>query len=415
MRPRPLLLASAIGLLGGFLVAAWGLAGPGGSAWLAAHGTLLVTGFILPSTAFLHLHLAHVVGRPEAPEVRVRLLSGLYLASAFGGAAAAVSGLPWAVFAAALVALAAGVLQVVAVLSVVPRRGESVVDTVRDPLTKGDDACFQAVRLAHFLLPAGLALLAAAVTPGLPGPWDARLRLAGLHTLLLGYGAMSLYALGHLVVPRLSGVPAIAAGAIKGQVHSTLAAVTLLVPGFLLFGARGGWDTAFLILGGASAFLGVFTHMGVLGANLMKRKSVTQRVTPEFVYIPWTFAGVFWLVAGILLGLFLNAVPDVFADRLPALRFVHAHALLLGAFTQLWIGWLLRLGPRAAGGTPPTFHRTRWAFYGLNLGLVLLLAGAFRDFGGDRVFLAGGLLLLLAVAGSFMTLRPSLAGRGTTP
>ena len=46
------------------------------------------------------------------------------------------------------------------------------------------------------------------------------------------------------------------------------------------------------MLGGVSTFLGTFTFMGVLGANIMKNKSQTQRVTPQFAYIPWTFAGV---------------------------------------------------------------------------------------------------------------------------
>ncbi|HLF15912.1 MAG TPA: hypothetical protein VI796_00545, partial [Candidatus Thermoplasmatota archaeon] len=323
---------------------------------------------------------------------------------AAGSLAAPGAASEWALLGAALLLVVTGMFQLRALFGVLPPRGISLVDLERDPLTKGDDASLKHVRLAHIFLPAGLAILAAAAWPGLGATPMERLRLAGLHVLLVGYGVLSLYGLGHLVVPRYSGVPAIAAGAIKGELHSSLAAIVLLAAGFLS-GVMG-----LVVAGGAFAFLGVFTYMGVLGANIMRNKSRTQQVTPEFTYVPWTFSAVFWLVSGVLLGIFLNAVPDAYAARLPALRFTHVHALLLGGFAQLILGFAQRAIPAEAGRPPPRFSTGRWGFYLLNAGLVILILGALAD--RDGAFRAGALMAALAFAVSFMSLARHLrAGR----
>ncbi|HEX2065328.1 MAG TPA: hypothetical protein VHI93_00810, partial [Candidatus Thermoplasmatota archaeon] len=239
------------------------------------------------------------------------------------------------------------------------------------------------------------------------GPWF----LAGAHVLLVGYGLVSIYALSHLWVPRLSGVPAIAAGAIKGELHTSLLGVVLLAAGFLLRLAPPlhALATGLLVVGGVSTFVGTFTFMGVLGANIMKNKSPTQRVTSEFSYVPWTFAGVFWLIAGVLLGIFLNAVPGLLASRAPALRFAHVHAVLAGGAAQLFLGYLLHVRPRDRRLPPSSFRSGRWGFHGWNLGTALLLVGALAQ--APAWALAGSLALALALAAWFMTLLASLRAR----
>jgi hypothetical protein len=295
-----------------------------------------------------------------------------------------------------LVLLAAAVLQSAAVLKAAPRRTESVVDVAKDPLSKGDDASLAHVRFAHMaFLP--LSLLALAVDRYVDA---VDLRLAGYHWLLAGYGLLSVYGLSHLIVPRLSKVPAIAAGAIKGELHSSLLGLLLLAIGFI------GHNTHMLVAGGSLLFFGAFVFMGVLGANIMKNKSRTQRVTPEFAYIPWTFAGVFWLITGVLLGLFLNAAVARFPEHLDSLAFVHAHAALYGGFGMLLMGFATRILPDGLGRLPIPFQRTKWAFYGLNVGLILLFYGQLTD--DSTMLLSGGALCALASAGWFISLLPSL-------
>ena len=367
--------------------------------WFPAHGILLVLGFVLPGLLFLLLRIAGpLMPRPLDP-ARIRVLGMLW------AAAAIVAGLghllPGRVvaFLGMLLAFAAGGMQTGTMLKALPRRGESVVDVARDPLTKGDDACFQQIRFAHFFLPLGLLLMTASYAPGLAAwPGSPRLFLAGLHLTLVGHALVAAYGLTHLAIPRYAGVPAIAAGAIKGELHSTLPGLVLLVAGFLA-GHSTGVGRGLLVAAGVFVFLGIFVYMGVLGANIMKNKSRTQRVTPAFAYIPWTFAGVLWLVCGVLMGWFLNAVPAPLADAYPSLRFTHAHFALLGGIAQVYLGLLPR--ELAAWNRRPVLPFTgtaRGAFYGLNAGLLLLVVGRFGAGVGGTAFLGGAGLTLLSLA-----------------
>lgn len=411
----PLRDTALVGLAVGIAFAAVGLTALPGH-WFAAHGLVVLFAFLLPALEALNLHaLDKLLGRSVAAR-KERLAATLLLAGAAALAVGAWLGGPslparLALLAGSLLVAAASGMLTGAVLRAAPKRGESVVDLARDPLTKGDDACATQVRFAHFFLPLG-ALGTALTGPWWAwGAWSGPAFLASAHLLLVGYALVSVYALSHFWVPRLSGVPAIAAGAIKGELHSTLLGIVLLVAGFLLRLAPGlhALSTGLLITGGVAAFVGTFTFMGVLGANIMKNKSPTQRVTPEFAYVPWTFAGVFWLIAGVLLGIFLNAVPALLAASAPALRFTHVHSILLGGAAQLFLGFLLRVVPRDAGRPPPSFHSGRWGFYAWNLGTTLLLVGALAA--APAWTAAGTLALGLGLAAWFMTLLPSLRGR----
>lgn len=373
-----------------------------------AHLVLAVFGALLPALAAGHLHgLAALHGRvAPAAKAKVAALAWalgsatLALALAFAGGAVRLP----ALMLGAIVLAGAAVLTMLLLLRLLPRRGQSVVDVARDPLTKGDDASLAQARFAQsMLVPAVVATVAAGPWWGWDAQWAPRTWLAGLHLLLAGHALLSTYSITHLWVPRLSGVPAIAAGAIKGELHSSLLGLLLLVLGFALD------STGLAIAGGAFLFLGCFTWMGVLGANIMRNKSKTQRVTPEFTYIPWVFTGVFWLVCGVLLGVFLNAVPDAFTGRLPALRFTHAHSVLLGGIVQVGLGLAMRIVPMARGGAPLPFHRGKWAFYALNVGLALMVLGEMDDDSGNLYFLWGGLLAAAGLAAAFMSL--ALHGR----
>lgn len=408
---RPLVTASLAGLLLAALAAVADLMAEFTAVAMGqAHAILSLFLFLLPALAAMTAHaLEAVLKRPLAGDKARRLAivwsaSALVLASVAavgtGHEAAVRAGLGLG----ALMATAAAGMTTGAMLKALPRRGQSVVDVARDPLTKGDDACAAQLRFAQFFLPLGVAMVAFAgpwwgwsEAGGWQDLWSRRAYLAGIH-LLAAHVLVACYGLSHLWVPRLSGVPAIAAGAIKGELHSTLLAVVLLVAGFLS-GLRG-----LVIAGGAFAFLGAFTFMGVIGANIMRNKSRTQRVTPEFTYIPWAFSAVFWLLSGVLLGIFLNVVPELFAAKAAALRFTHVHVALLGGAGQLLLALAWRVVPASRGVAPPPFSRGRWGFWGLNLGLALLLAGRFRDELVPATFLVGAVLVLAGLSASFITL-----------
>jgi hypothetical protein len=401
---RPLVTASLAGLALAVLAAVLDLfAELGTFALLQAHAVLALFLFLAPALAAMTVHSAEaVLGRPVDP----RRVQRLALAWAAGGVVLAASaacgiGLGCRVglgLGTLLLAAAAG-MTTGTLLSLLPRRGESVVDVARDPLTKGDDASVAHLRFAQFFLPLAILLTAAS------GPWwnwtvewTDGAYLAGIH--LLGVHALvSCYGLAHLWVPRLSGVPAIAAGAIKGELHSTLLGLVFLLAGFG-FGIRG-----LVIAGGAFAFLGAFTFMGVIGANIMRNKSRTQRVTREFTYIPWAFTAVFWLICGVLLGIFLNVVPGLYAARIGALHFTHVHIALLGGAAQVLLALAWRVVPASRGVPPPPFSKGRWGYWGLNAGLALMVAGRFRDELVPVTYLLGVLLVALGLAASFMTLR----------
>lgn len=407
---RPLVTASLLGLVAAALAAVLHLVPPLlPYGFGQAHVELSLFAFLLPAFAAMTVHaLSAVLGR-EVPGAATRRLAIVWGAGSaiLASTTAFITTGPLRLVGlglGALAATAAAGMTTGALLRALPKRGESVVDVARDPLTKGDDACAAQLRFAQFFLPLGV-LLAAFAGPwwSWTSPWAHRVYLAGIH-LIAGHVLVACYGLAHLWVPRLSGVPAIAAGAIKGELHTTLLALVLLVAGFLS-GLRG-----LVIAGGAFAFIGAFTFMGVVGANIMKNKSRTQRVTPEFTYVPWAFTAVFWLLSGVLLGIFLNVVPGIYAAQKGALRFTHVHVALLGGAAQLLLALAWRVVPAARGVPPPTFARGRWGYWGVNLGLALLLVGRFRADAVPTWFLAGAALVLLGLAASFMTLQRH--GRG---
>lgn len=368
-----------------------------------AHFVLAIFGFLIPGTTALHVQAVQRLLTRNVPVRKVQAAAWSWGGGALLLAVAIVflDGVVHTVAAgvASLLLIDASLRTAGLLLPRLPKRKQSVVDVARDPLTKGDDASFTQARFAHVFLVAAMPLTL------LGGPWwdsdqawTPRVWLAGIHLLLAGYALVSTYALTHLWVPRLSKVPAIAAGAIKGELHSSLLGLVFLLAGFLVP------STGLAIAGGSFLFLGAFTWMGVLGANIMRNKSKTQRVTPEFTYIPWVFTGVFWLVCGVLLGVFLNAVPDALADRFAGLRFTHAHGILVGGMVQIALGMAMRLVPAGREAPPLSFHRAKWAFYALNLGLAVLLAGHLGAFANPNVASVGGLLVFLGCAAAFMSL-----------
>ncbi len=400
---RTLILLALGNLLAGILMAVAGTLGIGGLAWFGAHEALLLFGFLLPAFLAVIVYYVAELG-PRVPDgvkvVRIGwilaagawLLAVARLAGAADGSALLLPG--W------LALVAAGGMQTGVMLKALPSRGESVVDVDRDPLTKGDDACFTQLRFAHFFLPLGLLGLALGHAPWLAtSAMGAGIRLAGGHALLAGFGLFATYGVSHLVVPRYSGVPAIAAGAIKGELHSGLLGLVGLMAGFLV-GANTPVGRGLVVGLGPFLFISFFTFMGVLGANIMRNKSKTQRVTREFVYVPWTFTGVFWLICGVLLGIFLGFAPQALPDFVPELRFVHVHIALLGGMAQLLLGFALRWLPAWTNQQPPLFQASRGAFFLFNGGFTALLIGRLAGsvdavlWGG--VATAAGVVLLLA-------------------
>ena len=370
-----MLVASLAGLAATLVLALADALGLFGVAWGPAHQALGLAGALLPAL----YALIHAVAGPRLsrPLEGAGLVAALTMAGAtllafqalLEGSVTSSAGLFLVValaFSGHLALLFGALLQMRSLRLAMPPRGTSLVDIARDPLTKGDDACLKQLKLGHIFLVVGLAAQTVLAWPFAgASSWMPGARLAADHLLLVGFGLPVLFGVSHLLVPRLSGVPAIAAGAIKGELHSTLLGVTLLTAGFA-FGIKG-----LTIAGGLVVFFAAFVWMGVLGANIMKNKSRTQRVTPGFAYIPWVFSGVLWIVVGVLLGLFLNIVPQVFADRLPALRSVHAHLLLFGGALQLGLG----LVARAVRVEPVPFSLHRWSFFALNVALGLLAWG----------------------------------------
>ncbi len=398
---KPLWTVSLVGLAATLLLTLLGSTtrllseGVAGLGWADAHREAALYGALLPGVLAL---TASLVGRhaPRAMEgtESIAMLLGAGVSARVVGALLQPSNLFTLVWVAggALLA-AAGFLFFKSLRAALPPRGVSVVDVARDPLTKGDDACFLQLKLGAMFLLLGLATQLIVAVAGTFGPLRAGWGLAADHLLLVGFGLPTLFGLSHLMVPRLSGVPAIAAGAIKGELHSTLLGVTLLTFGFAL-----GWKPL-IIAGGLVVFFAAFVFMGVLGANIMKNKSKTQRVTPGFAYIPWVFAGVLWVVVGVLLGLFLNIVPSLFADRLPALRTIHVHLMLFGGFLQLGLAF----AARTLAATPVPFSKHKWSFYALNIALGLLAWGALADSATLMAESAG--LALLGLAAWFFPLR----------
>lgn len=406
---RGLWITAITFLIIGVLLLVGGLAAPDLFLWFDAHGAaMLVGGALIAIEALHYTTLERFRGRTVSKDRAVTLTSLYAIGASFvtlgwliqpSGVFAILALFGWAVL------VGASVVSLSATMDLLPKRGESVVDVEKDPLTKGDDASWKHVRFAHFFLPVGLLLVAVPFFPLLSNvAWAQGLHIGGIHILGIGYGLLSMYGLGHLWVPRFSGVPAIAAGAIKGELHSTLPAMILLPIGFAL-DIRG-----LIIAGGAFAFLGFFTYMGVLGANIMRNKSPTHRVTPEFVYIPWTFTGIFWLVSGVLMGIFLNVVPELLAGVAGGLSSVHVHINIFGGILQLIMGWLTRIVPKDE--EPPRFTGAMTAsYYAFNAAVVAVL---FYTVGGNPVAAGFAIVMLLAAFALFgramqAFFRPSLS------
>lgn len=383
-----LITAASVGFVAGILLLVGGFV-DGALQWFPAHGAVMLVGTLLPALAALHVVSLDRLAGVSLPSPVVRhATAGLLVGALLLGVGHLLqpSGLfAGLAFAGLVVAALAMTRLALVVLSAVPRHATDP----ETPITKGDDASWKHVRFAHIFLLLGLLLLLIAYAPGaVTVSWLAGVRAAGIHVLLVGYGLLSVYGLGHLWVPRLSGVPAIAVGAIKGELHSTLLGLVGLIIGFLT-GIQG-----FLVGLGPFVFLGFFTYMGVLGANIMRNKSKTQRVTPEFVYVPWVFSAVFWLISGVLMGIFLNVVPDALAHLQGSLRWLHVHVALLGGVLQLLLG----LATRIASDPPPHFQGAmKGAFYGFNGGLVVAGAGHLAAGPQSPAVLVGAAMVLLSL------------------
>ncbi len=395
---RPLIVGAAWSLLAAAALSILGILDPISFQWWRAHGHLAIWGALLPGLWGVTWHALARLG-PRAPDaggakrVAVLMFAGAGL-MAIGTLIQPSGVLALVAYAGVLATVAATVLATIQVMKVVPKRSETTVDMERDPLTKGDDACWSQVRFAHFLLVPGTIIWALSWLPALSPVMAHRLSASGLHVVLGGHALFLVYATTHLWVPRLSGVPAIAAGAIKGELHSGLLGVLGIAVAHAIpdEGIRRGLLVAF----GPFLFLSFFTYMGVIGANIMRNKSQTHRVTPEFSYIPWTFSAVFWMVSGVLLGLFMSFTPDALASYTPALRATHVHIMVLGGMVQAGIGLAMRLLARDGGTRPPPFHRHRLAFLVFNGGMAWLVVGFFTGSPlGGAVAATAGLLATL--------------------
>src|ERR1041385_1753865 len=154
-----------------------------------AHVELSLFAFLLPAFAAMTVHaLSAVLGR-EVPGAATRRLAIVWGAGSaiLASTTAFITTGPLRLVGlglGALAATAAAGMTTGALLRALPKRGESVVDVARDPLTKGDDACASQRRFAQFLLPLGVALAAfAGPWWGWESPWALRVSAAGIHGL----------------------------------------------------------------------------------------------------------------------------------------------------------------------------------------------------------------------------------------
>lgn len=381
-------------LLGGFLCLDESC---GQFAWFRVHGLVLMLGTVLPALAALHAWTLDKLAGAPMPEAKSALAAKLWLVGVVVITLGMTIGPSVMLQVFGLVGFAivtaGATFWSIQVMKHAPKKG--LTDFARDPLTKGDDACLKHVHFAHRFLPIGMILLlAAAIAAEMSGAAFVQgLRLASIHIIVVGYGMLSMYGISHFWIPRLSGIPAIAAGAIKGELHTSLLGIVGITAGFLV-GVNTGVGRGLLVGLGPMVFLGFFVWMGVLGANIMKNKSPTNSVRPEFVYIPWVFSSVFWAVTAVLMGLFLNGLPESMSHLFPALRFTHLHVGLLGGAIQLLLGLGTRQIPLAVGQKPPRFGSSmKGSFYLFNIGLAMAIYGRFDGIGD--VWVTGGLLVVI--------------------
>lgn len=350
-----------LGFVAGFVCL--GIAFWQGGPWFLAHGALMVLGGLVPLLCLFHVHALKRFAGVAFPAKRLENTMWAALASAAALAAGILSSNEWVSTIALIIGFVATVEYVHLVLPQIPRT--TLISA--DPLTKGDDACMRQMRMAHYFLPTGFYWMALGAVP-VDIPLLSHIFVAGIHELLIGFGLVSMYSLGHLWVPRLSGIPAIAAGAIKGELHTTMLGIAGVTLGFLT--GRIGFFLAFAPF----VFIGFFTYMGVLGANIMKNKSQTHRVTPEYVYVPWVFSAVFWMICGVLMGLFLNVVPDTLQEKFGGLRYLHIHVGLAAGMLQMLLGLATRILSERWGQAPPRFAGLmKGSFYLFNAAIALAL------------------------------------------
>lgn len=381
-----MLRTSFIGVTIGFALLAGGFLELPGN-WFLAHGAIMVGAGLVPLLTAFHLHSLRQFAGAQFDERLLRKISGGLLVGSLVTGAGIFTSLPWLTVGGLVLLFIASVELASHILPQIPRRSVKT----DDPLTKGDDECMKQMRMAQYFLPTGFYWMALGAVP-LDLPLVDRVFVAGVHELLIGFGLISMYAIGHLWVPRLSGIPAIAAGAIKGELHTTMLGLTGVTLGFLT------GEIGFFLAFAPFVFIGFFTYMGVLGANIMKNKSQTHRVTPEFVYVPWVFAAVFWLICGVLMGLFLNVVPDELAAKYGSLRYVHIHVGLAAGMLQMVMGLATRTVPMAIGLPVPHFARgMKWSFYSFNAALVMILGGHLRGGTQDWLLQFGAVLFVLSL------------------
>jgi hypothetical protein len=381
-----LLAAVAAGLGGG----TWG--------WSSAQAHFIRFSFLLPVLLALHVAIAGPYFARAPSSSRIGLAVAAYIA---GGIVVAAAQLVAGALARGLLILgylvvtAGAVLQTIAIMPCLPK--ESLV-RAEDPITKGDDACFKHITFAHRFLPLAMLLttfaVVAQVTAG--SAWAMRGVLAASHMLLIGYALLTLYGTTQLLVPRLAQRPPVAAGAIKGQLHSSLPGI-LLIPIGLLLGYEDGWGRGLLLAGGSFLFIGAFTYMGVLGANIMRNKSRTQRITPEYSHLPWVFSGVLWILCGLLMGWFLPAASAQIPAYLAAARHAHVMLLFVGGVAQMLIG----LAPRILESDPRKARAfqgiPRWSFLLFNGGMITSIVGHANAGPGGPGAVVGAAMLVIAV------------------
>ncbi len=391
---RALTRTSLVSLAVGFVTLAVGLSGLVPGAWFTSHGLVLTLGCVLPGLAAMHAFTLKRLANTTFDEPRAVLAANLWLAGALLTAFRPIGPGPlWGVGAFGTLFLVAGAtLWSIQVMKRAPKSG--LVDMDRDPLTKGDDACLKHVHFAHRFLPLGLLVLL--VASGFPAGHllGGRIFVAAMHIIVIGYGLLSMYGISHFWVPRLSGIPAIAAGAIKGELHTSLLGIVGVTVGFLV-GADTSIGRGILVGLGPFVFLGFFVWMGVLGANIMKNKSPTNSVRPEFVYIPWIFSSVFWAVTAVLMGIFINALPASMSHLYGALRFTHLHSGLLGGAVQLLLALIVRQLPMVQGRQPPRFDaKMKLSFYAFNAGIAMVMFGRFASPTGTWLVAGFGVVAL---------------------
>ncbi|MGB1697166.1 MAG: hypothetical protein ACPHK8_02060, partial [Thermoplasmatota archaeon] len=122
------------------------------------------------------------------------------------------------------------------------------------------------------------------------------------------------------------------------------------------------------------------------------------RVTPEFVYVPWVFSAVFWMICGVLMGLFLNVVPETLQPKFGGLRYLHIHVGLAAGMLQMLLGLGTRILSERWGQTPPRFGGLmKGSFYLFNTAIALALWAHLAHGRGSTWLAAAAALFVLSL------------------